>query len=145
MLKPEFPYKGNQIVLSSQRVILHSNTDAIFLFGKAAVALSSTKTINLDANEEIYASSPKIYLGDITKATNSYQPTVLGNNMSQEFYELYKFLKALSDQLSVINETNFAAFATSVRNPARLLSDFLNRQSIELVKGSLLSKNVYVK
>ena len=34
MYKPEFPYKGNQVIISSGRVTNHSYDDFIFMFGK---------------------------------------------------------------------------------------------------------------
>jgi hypothetical protein len=146
MLKPEFPYKGNQIILSSDRVVLHSKNDAVFLFGKAAVGLSSTKTINLDANEEVYVSSPKIYLGNIPNFTEGFQPAVKGNDLSQELYEVFVKMVGLLDQLSTINETNFSAFATAVRYPSVKLRDYLKEKTIpNITSGKFLSKNIYLK
>jgi len=63
MIKPEFPFRGNQLILSSDRIMLHTKSDAIFLFGSAAVSLSSLQTINLDAKEKVLIDSPKIELG----------------------------------------------------------------------------------
>ena len=62
MLNPKFPFDGNQVILTSDRVTLHSKTDGVFLFGKGMVALSSTQTINLDANEKILLDCEKEYL-----------------------------------------------------------------------------------
>ena len=66
--KPQFPYKGDQIILSSDRVLLHSKNDSVFLFGKQAVSLSSTKTINLDAIDKVLISTNKIELGNEAEA-----------------------------------------------------------------------------
>jgi hypothetical protein len=146
MLKPEFPYKGNQIVLSSDRITLHSKTDGIFLFGKAAVGISSTKTVNLDAKEEVYVSSPSIYLGSIPDGTVSFEPAVKGNQLSQELYEFFTRLAEFLDQMSAVNETNFSVWASSVRFPSVKLRDHIKERVIpDLVNGKLLSKNVYLK
>ena len=51
--KLEFPFTGPQVILSSDRILLHSKKDAIILAGKRAVSLCSTETINLDAKEKI--------------------------------------------------------------------------------------------
>jgi hypothetical protein len=72
MIKPEFPFKGNQLILSSDRIMLHTKSDAIFLFGAGAVALSSLQTINLDAKEKVLIDSPKIELG--SKAIDEGEP-----------------------------------------------------------------------
>ncbi len=60
MYKPVFPYKGNQLILTSDRVTLHAKNDAIFLFGKQAVGLSSTNTINLDAVNKVIVGLVKV-------------------------------------------------------------------------------------
>mgnify|MGYP006290366579 CR=1 FL=1 len=64
MIKPQFPFLGNQIILSSDRIMLHSKSDGIFLFGKGAVSLSSPQTINLDSKEKVLVYSPSIELGN---------------------------------------------------------------------------------
>ena len=51
MFKPEFPYKGNQVIISSGRVLLHAKEDFIFLFGKKGVGISTPNTFNIDATE----------------------------------------------------------------------------------------------
>ena len=142
MFVPIFPYKNNQIILSSDRIVLHAKKDAIFLFGKQAVSLSSSNTINLDSKKEIYLSSPNVFLGDMS-INSSFQPMVLGTDFINDMVEFYLALKNLTDQLSHINETNFAAFATSVRTPANVLSATLNKKILNA--SNLLSKNVFIK
>lgn len=61
--KPEFPYKGNQVMISSGRVLLHAKQDAIFLFGKKGVGISTKNTFNVDALEGTIVNSNKIDLG----------------------------------------------------------------------------------
>ena len=82
MFKPVFPYKGNQLILTSDRVTLHSKTDAIFLFGKEAVSLSSVKTINLDSKEKILLDSKIIELGP--KAQTLGEPIILGETFTTQ-------------------------------------------------------------
>ena len=67
MYRPVFPYKGNQLILTSDRVTLHAKNDAIFLFGKQAVGLSSPNTINLDAGTKIILAGPVVELGNKAK------------------------------------------------------------------------------
>ena len=64
--KLEFPFTGPQVILSSDRILLHSKKDAIILAGKRAVSLCSTETINLDAKE-------KINLGEFSKNVSFYR------------------------------------------------------------------------
>lgn len=77
MIKPQFPFLGNQIILSSDRIMLHSKNDGIFLFGKGAVSLSSPQTINLDSKENVLIYSPKIELGN-----GANDPVVKGTELT---------------------------------------------------------------
>jgi hypothetical protein len=86
MLEPSFPFLGKQIILTTDRVTLHSKTDGIFLFGKGVVALSSPATINLDSNEKVLIDSPKIELG--SKAEALGEPVVLGRQLNQQLLSL---------------------------------------------------------
>jgi hypothetical protein len=63
MFTPTFPYLGNQVIISSGRVVNHSYDDFIFLFGKKGVSISSPATFTVDANEKTILASPKIELG----------------------------------------------------------------------------------
>ena len=40
MYVPQFPYTGNQAIITSGRVTHHSYDDFIFLFGKKGVAIN---------------------------------------------------------------------------------------------------------
>ena len=60
MYVPQFPYIGNQVIITSGRVTQHSYDDFIFLFGKKGVAISSPATFTVDANERTIVASPKI-------------------------------------------------------------------------------------
>jgi hypothetical protein len=142
---PQFPYSGNQIILSSDRVMIHSKNDAIFLFGKAAVGISSTKTINLDAKQEIYLSSSKVYLGSAANKIDNYQPSVLGDNLTNELLELYSYLSNVAKILGKVNESNLASWVASMRSSANLLDSHINRRIIDIKNGYLKSKNVYNK
>jgi hypothetical protein len=61
--KPEFPYRSNQIILTSNRVVLHSKSDSIFLFGKQAVSVSTNGSFNIDTAKGITMAAPAIELG----------------------------------------------------------------------------------
>lgn len=138
MITPKFPYSGSQVIVDSDRVVLHSKKEGIFLFGKATVGLSSPSTINLDTNEAVLVYSPKIYLG-----ANANQRVVLGDRTIQDLIEVFTELKALSDALSKINESNFAASVPLIRDQAQLLSSRLNDKIITLPNN--LSNVVYTE
>lgn len=89
MISPQFPFSKNQIILSSDRIVLHSKSDAIFLFGKGAVSLSSPNTVNIDAEEKVAVFSPRIELGS---APAFMEPTMKGRTFS---VQMALFLDAL--------------------------------------------------
>ena len=107
MLNPEFPYKNNQIILSSDRVTINAKSDGIFLFGKQMVALASTQTVNIDANDKILLDCDKIELGH--KAEAFGDPLILGEKFLQEFNLLVQSLQSLSVKLKTVSKEGSAA------------------------------------
>ena len=82
-------YVVNQFIISSDRVMLHSNNDSIFLFGKQSISLSAIDTINLDALSGVIVESPKVLLGSHT----ANQSAILGN---KHLEALISFLDSIS-------------------------------------------------
>ena len=113
MLNPKFPFTGDQVILTSDRVILHSKSDGIFLFGKSMIALSSTQTINLDATEKILLDSDKIELGH--KAETLGDPVILGNKFINQFKILLNDIQYAASQLQTVSETNPAASFVNIK------------------------------
>jgi hypothetical protein len=68
-------YIGNHVIISSDRITLHSKTDSIFLFGKQSVCLSSIGTVNLDASSGIILEAPSVRLG----SHSAKEQVILGN------------------------------------------------------------------
>ena len=119
MYRPVFPYKGNQLILTSERVTIHSKTDAIFLFGKQAVSLSSTNTIYLDASNKIILAGPVIELGN--KAETLGQPLVLGRDLNQQLTALAQGLKAVAAILAQVSESNLGASMQCIASAGGIL------------------------
>lgn len=143
MFKPEFPYKGNQLILTSDRVTLHSKNDAIFLFGKQAVSLSSVKTINLDATEGIKLYSPIIELGANARAQG--QPVVLGTNLNQQLITLLSNIANAGMLMSQASESDLGASMQYIASAGKILSDESNRLIQTLQTNFILSKNTYTR
>ena len=143
MFKPVFPYKGNQLILTSDRVTLHSKNDAIFLFGKQAVSLSSTKTINLDANEGIKLYSPIVELG--SNARSQGQPVVLGSNLNQQLSTLLSNISSAGMLMSQASESDLGASMQYLASAGKILSDESNRLIQTLQTNFILSKNTYTR
>lgn len=151
MYTPQFPYKGNQIILSTDRIVLHAEKDSIFVFGKQAVGLSSTKTINLDANEKVIIACKKIELGN--KAETIGEPVVLGKKLNEELIILLDALALAGDQLKSANATNLGTAMIAVHSAGlkislacQRLKELLNRKTVDGKSNSLiLSKNTFTR
>lgn len=143
MFTPQFPYKGNQLILTSDRVIIHSKNDAIFLFGKEAVSLSSVKTINLDANEKILIDCKKIELGN--KAETLGQPVVLGRALNVQLINLLRNLSTAGMLLSQASESNLGATMPLIAAAGKTINQECNRLINVLTKDKILSKNTFTR
>ncbi len=75
--QPEFPYRGNQIIIDSGRVLINSKEDSTFIVGKKAVGISSSGTINLDSDGMCIINSPEIRLG-----LDASHPLVKGDELA---------------------------------------------------------------
>ena len=98
MYQPQFPYTGNQVVITSGRVVNHSYDDFIFLFGKKGVAISSPSTFTVDANEKTIINSPKIELG--FRASDIGEPVLLGASTVKQLGFLLDAIRNLSIELA---------------------------------------------
>lgn len=113
MYKPQFPYIGNQAIITSDRVTLLAGKDSVFVFGNQAVSLSSQHTINLDAKDKIILSSPKIELGNKAEALG--EPIILGNAL---VYQLVNLLDGLIDFVTSVREATYGDLSTIESNIA---------------------------
>ena len=92
-------YKNNQIVLASDRIMLRSKTDSIFLFGEQSVSLSSIKTINLDATSGVIIQSPTVRLGSHTAT----ERVILGDKHLSFLIKFLDNLNTISTQLQIVS------------------------------------------
>lgn len=143
MFKPEFPYKGNQVIITSDRVMLHSKNDAIFIFGKQAVSLSSPQTINLDATQKVLIDSPKIELG--RKAEVDGEPVVLGNKLNDQLLDLTIAIQTAAIMLKQASTTDLGTAMQSIRNAADILYGAAQNSRAYIENKVILSQNTFTK
>jgi hypothetical protein len=143
MYSPQFPYKSDQVIISSDRVLLHSKNDAIFLFGKQAVSLSSPQTINLDASQKVLIDSPKIELGH--KAEQDGEPVVLGEKLNEQLLDLTIAIQTAAVMLSQASTTNLGAAMQSIRNAGQILYDASENSKVYIQEKITLSKNTFTR
>jgi hypothetical protein len=143
MYIPEFPYKNNQIILSSDRVMLHSKNDSIFLFGKKAVSLSSPETIHLDASKKVLIDSPKIELGH--KAEKEGEPVILGKKLNDQLYILTNALLTAAVLLKQVSTSNLGASMESIRDSADILYNAAQESKAYIDNRVILSQNTFTR
>lgn len=90
--QPEFPYRGKQIIIDSDRVMLNSKEDTTFLVGSKAVSISSNGSINMDSAGDCIINSPNIKLG-----LDARHPLVYGDTLQTALNE---FLKLITDEVA---------------------------------------------
>jgi hypothetical protein len=94
---PEFPYKGDQAIINSGRVLLNAKDDSVFIFAKKSIGFSSAGTINFDSDDACIINSPKIYLG-----LNATEPLVKGGRLADYLQDLNESLVILAKSLSKV-------------------------------------------
>lgn len=108
---PEFPYRGNQIIIDSDRVLINSKEDSTFIVGKKAVGISTQGTFNVDSGGKTIINSPEIYLGLEAK-----HPLIKGDLL---LVILTAFIKTVDEQvcedLKNATDSNKVKIATVVR------------------------------
>ena len=80
--QPEFPYRGKQIIIDSDRVLLNAKNDSVFIVGDKAVGISTNGTFNIDSSNKTIINSPQIDLG-----LNAEESAVKGDTLVKVFNE----------------------------------------------------------
>ena len=142
MYTPQFPYTGNQAIISSGRVTIHSYDDFIFLFGKKGVAISSPSTFTIDANEKTIIASPKIELG--YQAEKVGEPIMLGRTTAVQLGRLLDAIKNLSDALNKLEIGQMDVAVPVIKQTSNVLSSTAKSVKAQL-STKCLSKNTYTK
>lgn len=142
MYTPQFPYLGNQVIISSGRVTHHSYDDFIFLFGKKGVSISSPATFTVDANERTIIASPKIELG--YKAETKGEPILLGRTTAVQLGFLITAVKELSDALSQLTPEEIEIAVPGIIKASKVLSETASTVKAQL-ETKCLSNNTYTK
>lgn len=127
--KPEFPYRGNQIVIDSGRVLLNSKEDSTFIIGKKAVGISSSGTINLDSDGMCIINSPEIRLG-----LDASHPLVYGDELANILNEFCVIMTevVIPDMKNSVDSNNtkitgVATAAVGMEKAIKGLNDGLSR------------------
>ena len=142
MYTPKFPYLGNQAIITSGRVTIHSYDDFIFLFGKKGVAISSPSTFTVDANERTIIASPKIELG--YQAERVGEPIMMGRSTALQLGRLLDAIQSLSNALNKMDIGQVDVAVPLIRSTSRVLSATAKNVKTQLIT-KCLSKTTYTK
>lgn len=142
MYTPQFPYLGNQVIITSGRVVHHSYDDFIFLFGKKGVSVSSPATFTVDANERTIIASPKIELG--YQAQSKGEPILLGRTTAIQLGFLLDAIQNLSNALGKMSAEELETSIAGILQTSKVLSDTAKTVKAQL-NSACLSKNTYTK
>jgi hypothetical protein len=142
MYIPQFPYVGNQAIITSGRVTIHSYDDFIFLFGKKGVAISSPSTFTVDANERTIIASPKIELG--YQAERVGEPVMLGRTTAVQLGRLLDAIQNLSNALNTLKIGEMDVAIPVIVQTSNVLSSTARSVKAQL-NSKCLSKQTYTK
>jgi hypothetical protein len=144
--KYEFPYKGNQALVCSDRVMLYSKKENVLLYSRQEIGISAIKPVNIYSGENVIVNSPKISLGDET----ANESIIKGDTFTNELVTFLMNLQTVATHMSKFSESNLGAAAQDMHiagvylmNSTARLKDFLSPTSGN--KGDHLSKISYVK
>lgn len=73
---PVNSYKGNQVVVSSGRLVFMSSKENILILSKKSVGVAGT-SLNLEGVDYVNLDAPKIYIGGVSSRTEQ-EPVMLG-------------------------------------------------------------------
>ena len=93
-------YSGNQLILSSGRLVFNSTKDHILFSSKKSINLNAVTSVNIDAPETIIQSN-NVYLG----SKDATQPVLLGNTTVQLLNQLITSLNAFMNICSTAIST----------------------------------------
>ena len=128
-------FKGNQIVVDSGRLILHSKNDSLFLNSKRSI-LAGSETFNIDATSYISTDAPQIYIG-----AEAEEPAVLGNQNEKLLRRLFNLLQTIASTLNSVTDLTLVVSALTLLGP--IIEDEVNGMTTTL--ESIKSKKVKVE
>jgi hypothetical protein len=136
---PQFPYTGPQVIISSDRVVVHSKGDSIFLFGKNAIGLSSPGRVNIDTQTGTTINAPEIELG--LRAKQVGQPVTKADTLVELLDTVLKELEATAIALSNLSQTNLQQSIVDLVKTSSKLQGTCTRVRNKLV--NVKSKTTY--
>jgi len=108
--KYEFPYKGNQALICSDRVMLYSKKENVLLYSRQNIGISAIKNVTINSDQTI-VTSDKILLGDAF----AKESAILGDTFTTQLSRLLDSLKNAGLRMQGASTTNPGAAAQQMR------------------------------
>lgn len=126
-------YNGNQVILTSDRLIFNTKSDNIFFTAKKDIVLSSGGDIHVnvgpsgDSSNQFILNSPKIKLG-----MNGLQPVPKGDNLNNMLTQLMSSLNNLATNLASATGFGVGTVTTPTINAAgtQMIGEIQNLNSL---------------
>lgn len=122
---PEYPnsYKGAQVVLNSERILLNSTKDSVLISGQKVISLSANEGIGLSTSGSMSIESGELKLG----ASNAKQPLILGDTFMVQLKAITSDL--ISVMVALTNEPSLTLASGAAGTALESLNKFI--KSIE--------------
>ena len=134
--KPVFPYRGKQIIIDSDRVLLNAKDDSVFILGDKAVGISTNGTFNIDSGGKTIINSPQIDLG-----LDAKHPIIKGDEFLSIFQQFLLVINQITvPELEEDTDSNDVKIASvnrageGLRKATEALSELLPRVLSDTVK-----------
>ena len=163
--KPTPPnlFEGKQIIIDSDRIVVNSREESIFLFSNLAIGFSTNGSFHFDSSNgeenNFIVNCPNIYLGLSEDKINGKinlptEPAVLGEELGKLLFDIFDTIEDITNTLTfgmsyvspggntsvATDPTVFNSIKLQLKSyKKRLGKDFSN---YEKTKKSILSKNV---
>lgn len=137
-------YNNNQIIMNSDRVIINSKKDEVFLMGKTGVELISNGHIYIQGGKTgLTIQDNSIFLGPSDNSQET-QPLVLGGELKIFLSEIVKSLSDFSSALTQVMSTPEGTPLIELNSAATILQGSIKQYITKLDSPDfLLSKQVY--
>ena len=143
---PENPktYKGNQVIINSDRLVFNAKQDAILLYSDKAIGFSTKGNFHFDTDNsedtKFIVNTPNIYLGlkSLTTGELPTEPAVLGDELKKLLIQILDLL----DNMTMDMAYNIAHITTQPgtptgMNPANATIANCLREEIDDVRNNI--------
>ena len=137
-------FKGDQVVIESDRVNLMSHSDDIILYSRRSTEIYGEKILTLNSGIYTHLNSKNIYLGSNTNKQAPSQAAVRGDDL---VYALLKMCEKIGDFAESLKKTFNGPTGTEVFNvtaAAKLLQDDI-KDIMENDIVPILSEQVFIE